>query len=181
MRRVGGLVRRPRGPGPPVVVLGHLGAEEEVALANHLPDDVDDLEAAAAVAAVERRGQQVDVGGSEQGAEAPGRGQKVRGGEEAVAAAAELGGDEGGVGDVGDDVVVGEGDVGFLRRVDEVGTEVALLERAKVAFGVGAVVGARVGAADGVFLFDDGEEGGVVSRVDGVGEVVVGIFNEDGA
>ena len=88
---------------------------------------------------------------------------------------------EGGVGDVGDDVVVGEGDVGFLRRVDEVGTEVALLERAEVAFGVGVVVGARVGAADGVFLFDDGEEGGVVSRVDGVGEVVVGIFDEDGA
>ena len=85
------------------------------------------------------------------------------------------------MGDVGDDVVVGEGDVGFLRGVDKVWTEVALLERAEVAFGVGAVVGVRVGAADGVFLFDDGEESGVVSCVDRVGEVVVGVFDEDGA
>ena len=52
--RKGGLVRRPGGPGPPVVVLGDLGAEEEVAFADHVPDDVDDLEAAAA--AVESRG-----------------------------------------------------------------------------------------------------------------------------
>ena len=42
-------------------------------------------------------------------------------------------------------------------------------------------MGARVGTADWVFLFDDGEEGGVVSCVDGVGKVVVGIFDEDGA
>lgn len=110
-----------------------------------------------------------------------GGGEEVAGGEEAVAAAAELGGDEGGVGDVGDDVVVGEGDVGFLRRVDEVGAEVSLLQRAQVAFGVGAVVGARVGAADGVVFFHDGEEGRVVACVDGVGEVVVGVFDEDGA
>ena len=85
------------------------------------------------------------------------------------------------MGDVGDDVVVGEGDVGFFGGVDEVWTEVALLEWAEVAFGGGAMVGARVGAADGVFFFDDGEEGRVVSCVDGVGEVVVGIFDEDGA
>ena len=112
-----------------------------------------------------------------------GGGEEVRGGQEAVAAAAELGGDEGGVRDVGDDVVVGEGDVGFFRRVDEVGAEVALLEGPEVAFGVGAVVlvGARVGAADRVFLFDDGEEGGVVACVDGVGEVVVGVLDEDGS
>ncbi len=174
MGRVGALVGRPRGEGPPVVVLGHLGAEEEVALADHLPDDVDDFEAASA-------GREVDVGGLEGGAEALGRGEEVRGGEEAVAAAAELGGDEGGVGDVGDDVVVGEGDVGFLGRVDEVGAEVALLEGAEVAFGVGSGVGAGVGAADGVFFLDDGEEGGVVACVDGVGKVVVGVFDEDGA
>lgn len=42
-------------------------------------------------------------------------------------------------------------------------------------------MGAVGGAADGVFFFDDGEEGGVVSCVDGVGEVVVGVFDEDGA
>ena len=56
--RKGGLVGRPSGQGPPVVVLGHLGAEEEVAFADHLPDDVDGLEAA-----VERG--QFDVGGLE--------------------------------------------------------------------------------------------------------------------
>lgn len=46
--RISALVRRPRGQGAPVVVLGHLGAEEEVALADHFPNDVDDFEAAAA-------------------------------------------------------------------------------------------------------------------------------------
>lgn len=83
--------------------------------------------------------------------------------------------------DVGDDVVVGEGDVGFLRCVDKVRAEITLLERTEVAFRVGAVVGARVGAADWIFLFDDGEEGGVISCVDGVGEVIVGVLDEDGA
>lgn len=39
----------------------------------------------------------------------------------------------------------------------------------------------RVGAADRVFLLDYGKEGGVVPCVDGVGEVVVGIFDEDRA
>ena len=85
------------------------------------------------------------------------------------------------MGNVADDVVVGEGDVGFLRCVNEVGAKITLLERAEVAFRVGAVVGSGIGAADWVFLFDDGEEGGVVSCVDGMGEVVVGIFDEDGA
>ena len=42
-------------------------------------------------------------------------------------------------------------------------------------------MGAGVGAADWVFFFDDGEEGGVVACVDGVGEIVVGVFDEDGA
>ena len=59
------------------------------------------------------------------------------------------------MGDVGDDVVVGEGDVGFFCSVDEVWAEVSLLERAELAFGVGATMRARAGAADGVFLFDD--------------------------
>lgn len=104
--REGGLVGRPCGEGAPVVVLGHLGAEEEVALADHLPDDVDDLEAAAAGGGGGGRGGEFHVGGLERGAEALGRGEEVGGGEETVAAAAELGGDEGGVGDVGDDVVV---------------------------------------------------------------------------
>ena len=85
------------------------------------------------------------------------------------------------MGDVRDDVVVGEGDVGLLRCVDEVRAQIALLEWAEVAFRVRATVSAGVGAADWVFFSDDGEEGGVVSCVDGVGEVVVGIFDEDGA
>lgn len=42
-------------------------------------------------------------------------------------------------------------------------------------------MGSRVGAADRVFLFDYRKEGGVISCVDGVGEVVVGIFDEDRA
>ena len=42
-------------------------------------------------------------------------------------------------------------------------------------------MGARVGAADWVLFFDDGKESGIISRVDRVGEVVVGIFDEDGA
>lgn len=175
VRRVGGLVRGPGGEGAPVVVLGDLGAEEEVALADHLPDDIDDLEAA------RRAGVPVEVGGLERGAQPLRRGQEVGGRQEAVAAAAELGGDERGVRDVGNDVVVGEGDVGFLRRVDEVRAQVTLLQRPQVTLGVGAVVGAGVGAADGVFFLDDGEEGGVVAGVDGVGEVVVGVFDEDGA
>ena len=83
------------------------------------------------------------------------------------------------MGDVGDDVVVGEGDVGFLRRVDEVGPKVALLEGAEVAFGVRAVMGARVGTADRILFFDDGEEGRVIACVDGMGEVVVGVLDED--
>ena len=111
MRRVRAFVGRPGGEGTPVVVFGYFCAEEEVALADHLPDDVNDFEAAFA-------GGEFDVGGLEGGAEALGGGEEVGGREEAVAAAAELGGDEGGMGDVGDDVVVGEGDVGFLRRVD---------------------------------------------------------------
>ena len=102
--RVGALVGGPGGEGAPVVVLGDLGAEEEVAFADHLPDDVDDLQSAVA-------GGEVDVGGLQRGAQALGGGEKVRGGEETVAATAELGGDEGGVGDVADDVVVGERDV----------------------------------------------------------------------
>lgn len=85
------------------------------------------------------------------------------------------------MGDVRDDVVVGEGDVGFLRRVDEVRAEIALLEWAEVAFRVRAVMRAGIGAADWVFFSDDGEEGRVISCVDGVGEVVVGIFDKDGA
>ena len=172
--RVGGLVGGPGGQGAPVVVFGDLGAEEEVAFADHVPDDVDGFEAAV-------EGGEVNVGCVEEGAQSLGGCEEVGGGEEAVAAAAELGGDEGGVGDVGDDVVVGEGDVGFLCGVDEIRAKVTLLEWAEVAFGVGAVVGARVGAADEVFLFDDGEEGGVVSCVDRMGEVVVGILDEDGA
>lgn len=85
------------------------------------------------------------------------------------------------MGDVGDDVVVGEGDVGFLGCVDEVWSEVALLEGAEIALRVGAVVGTRVGAADRVFLLDYRKEGGVVPCVDGVGEIIVGIFDEDRA
>lgn len=85
------------------------------------------------------------------------------------------------MGDVGDDVVVGEGDVGFLGCVDEVWAKIALLEGAEVAFGVGTGVRARVGATDWVFLLDYGEEGCVVSYVDGVSEVIVSIFDEDGA
>ena len=42
-------------------------------------------------------------------------------------------------------------------------------------------MGAEVGAADWVFFFDDGEEGGVVACVDRVGEIVVSVFDEDGA
>lgn len=42
-------------------------------------------------------------------------------------------------------------------------------------------MGTRVGAADRVFLLDYGKEGGVVPCVDGVGEVVVGVFDEDRA
>ena len=84
------------------------------------------------------------------------------------------------MGDVGDDVVVGEGDVGFLRCVDEVWAKVPLLEGAEVTFRVGAIVGARIGATDWVFLFDNGEEGSVIACVDGVGEVIVGIFDKDG-
>lgn len=48
---VGGFVGGPGGEGTPVVVLGDLGAEEEVAFADHLPDDVDDFEAGSALAA----------------------------------------------------------------------------------------------------------------------------------
>ena len=84
------------------------------------------------------------------------------------------------MGDVGDDVVVGEGDVGFLRCVDEVWAEVPLLEWAEVPFRVGAIVGARVRTADWVFLFDNGEERSVIACVDGVGEIIVGIFDKDG-
>ena len=83
------------------------------------------------------------------------------------------------MGDVGDDVVVGEGDVGFLCCVDEVGAQVALLKWAEVALGIRAVVGARVVAADWVFLLDDGKEGGVVSCVDGVREIIVGVLDKD--
>lgn len=74
--REGGLVGRPGGEGAPVVVLGHLGAEEEVAFADHLPDDVDDFEAAAAGGGGRGggRGGKVHVGGLERGAEALGRG-----------------------------------------------------------------------------------------------------------
>ena len=126
--RISTFVRCPRGQGTPIVVLGHLGAEEEVALADHFPNDVDDFEAAACA------GGGFNVCGLERGAQFLGGGEKVDGREETVAAAAELGGDEGGVGDVGDDVVVGEGDVGFLGGVDEVGAEIALLEGAEVAF-----------------------------------------------
>lgn len=68
--REGGLVGRPGGEGAPVVVLGHLGAEEEVAFADHLPDDVNDFEAAAAAGG---GGGDVHVGGLERGAEALGR------------------------------------------------------------------------------------------------------------
>ena len=39
---------------------------------------------------------------------------------------------------------------------------------------------ARVGAADGIIFFDDGQEGGVVSCVDGMGEIIVGVFDKDG-
>lgn len=85
------------------------------------------------------------------------------------------------MGDVGDDIIVGEGDVGFLCCVDQVRAEITLLEWAKVAFRVGAGVGAGVGAAYRVFFFDNGEESGVISCIDGVGEVVIGIFDEDGA
>ena len=42
-------------------------------------------------------------------------------------------------------------------------------------------MGAEVGAADWIFFFDDGEEGGVVACVDRVGEIVVSVFDEDGA
>ena len=146
-----------------------------MAFANHFPYHVDDFQAAAGA------GAEFNVGGLERRAQFLGGGEEVGGREEPVAAAAELGGDEGGVGDVGNDVVVGEGDVGFLGCVDEIGAEITLLEGAEIAFGVGAAVGAIIGAADWVFFFDDGEEGGVVACVDGVGEIVIGVFDEDGA
>ena len=62
---VGALVGGPSGEGTPVVVLGYLGAEEEVAFADHLPDDVDDLEAVFSRV-------QFDVGCLERGAESLG-------------------------------------------------------------------------------------------------------------
>lgn len=70
----GGFVGGPRGEGTPVVVLGYLGAEKEVAFADHLPDDVDDFEAAAAFP-----GGEVDVGGLEGCAQSLGGGEEVRG------------------------------------------------------------------------------------------------------
>ena len=42
-------------------------------------------------------------------------------------------------------------------------------------------MGAAVGATDWVIFSDDGKERGVISCVDGVGEIVVGIFDKDGA
>lgn len=73
VRGVGALVGGPRGEGTPVVVLGDLGAEEEVAFADHGPDDVDDAESASA-------GRELNVGGLQGGAQSLGRGEEVGGG-----------------------------------------------------------------------------------------------------
>lgn len=70
MRRVRAFIRRPSGEGTPVVVLGDFGAEEEVAFADHFPDDVDDFEPAAALA----RGGEVHGGDLESGAQSAGGG-----------------------------------------------------------------------------------------------------------
>ena len=44
--RVSALIRSPSGEGTPIVVFGYFCAEEKMAFADHLPDDVDDFEPA---------------------------------------------------------------------------------------------------------------------------------------
>ena len=70
MSRVRAFIRRPSGEGTPVVVFGDFGAEEEVAFADHFPDDVDDFKPAAAFAGWG----EVDGGGLESRAQSVGGG-----------------------------------------------------------------------------------------------------------
>ena len=70
--RVSAFIRSPSGEGTPIVVLGYLCAEEKVAFADHLPDDVDDFEPALP-------GGEFDVGCLKRGAQTLGRGQEVGG------------------------------------------------------------------------------------------------------
>ena len=72
----GGFVSGPGGEGTPVVVFGYFGAEEEVAFADHLPNDVDDFQPAAAAAA-SFPGGGGEVGGLEGGAQSVGGGEEV--------------------------------------------------------------------------------------------------------
>lgn len=71
--RVSALVGRPSGEGAPIVVLGYFGAEEKMPFADHLPDDIDDLEPVPP-------GGEFEIGRLERGAQSLGRCEEVGGG-----------------------------------------------------------------------------------------------------
>lgn len=153
-------MRLPRHPTPPILILHNTNPKKQLPITNQLPQHIQDLQTPSRPASLPLCPYICALDTSSQFLSCS---IEILRGSKGPAAAAELGGHEGAVCHVADYVVVAEADVGFPRRVDEVG--------AAVAFWGG---GERGG-------FDDGEVGQVVADVDAVCEVVVGVFDEDWA